>query len=122
MRFRLADGDRERLGLPEWIDFDIDSFDVIEAEEIEDAGYEAGLFLEQLAGRERATADGGKTVHIPARALRTATWLAAKRAGCAVPYAQFRFDLLGARMEASTEQGKDPAPDPASEKSADATS
>jgi hypothetical protein len=147
MRFRLADDDRERLGITqEWIEFDLDTFDVLEAEALEDGGYDAAQFIEQVLGYERTGPDGQPlmvaklddggnevldadgqpelvkaTRHYPVRARRALTWLAARRAGCTVPLQDFTYGILTVQVEAGPDKGKDPGSDEASEKSDSAT-
>jgi hypothetical protein len=136
-RYKLSDEDRERLGLPEWIDFDYSKLLMTEAEALESAGYETDQFIEDLAGYEVVDKAGNpvmvavleedgspsldgdgkpmETVKLrfPIRAHRAAVWIAARRVGCTVSYDDFDFDLAKIKSE-MTLPGKDPEPDPAS--------
>lgn len=131
MRYRLTDPDRERLGITdEWVEFDLTSLRALEAEALEDNGYEADQFIDDLIGYEQyddqgqvitRTVDGddGEPTEValrrrPAKALRAAVWLAARRGGATVALAGFDYDLVGMIREADTGAGKDPEPDPAS--------
>jgi hypothetical protein len=148
MRFRLADEDRERLGITtEWVELDLDTLDMIECEELDESGYKGGLgqFLDDVNGIDRLGPDGDPVMVAvldgdgnavldddgqpklrpikdrPARATRALVWLAARRAGCVVPLSEFRFQALKFRTDAGADGGKGGTVDSASEKSDDAT-
>lgn len=142
MRFRLTDDDRQRLGVEqEWVEIDLSRLMMLEAEELEEAGYDADEFLEELRGEpvfrrgEPVMVDvldekdqpvigaDGKPEQRPmlrntTRSIRAAVWIALRRAGTNVPFATFDFDMTGLRREVTPEpEGKDTSapPDPASE-------
>jgi hypothetical protein len=69
LKLRLADEDRERYSIPEWIDADLSNFSVGEAKAVEAAGGNHGVFR----------TGGG----IDAVLVRLWVWL--RRAGAAVP-------------------------------------
>jgi hypothetical protein len=128
LRFKLSEEDRERLGLPEWVDFDFDKLLMTEAEALESAGYNTDEFLDDLRGYEVYDKQGnpvmvpvvdddgpvledGKPkmvpkIRFPIRMHKAAVWIGARRVGCTVPYRDFDFDLSGLKTE--LEMGKDP--------------
>lgn len=112
MRIRLSDEDRARLGIEsEWIEFDLDQLMSDEAEQMEAAGYFLDDFLTEL----RPATDGQRR---PVRALRTAVWMAARRSGCTVPWAEFNYSLVGTQFEAPTAPEPTPARKPRARKQA----
>lgn len=78
MKIRLSAPDRERLGCPEWLDFDLASLSFDEAQALEDAG-----------GKYRDFFDEGLV------AVRARVWVALHRAGVTVtPYGSLTFNLV----------------------------
>lgn len=136
--YRLSDEDRERLGIKdEWISFDPSRLMFSEAEALEDSGYDTDQLLEDLRGYEVVDKTGSPVMvpvidddgnpalnedgtpqrvpkmRFPTRGIRAAIWLAARRAGCDVPFSEFDIDMAGVRFELEL-PGKDPELDPAS--------
>lgn len=134
MRIRLSDEDRERLGLEqEWLSISASRLSVTEADALWDAGYAYDDFLEELQGTP--VLDGkGKPVMTPVlgddgtpvledgkpkkvqqrrrrpRAWKAFVWLATRRVGCDVGFAEFDFDLNSLRLDDGDEPvGKDPS-------------
>lgn len=134
MRIRLADEDRQRLGLDdEWIVFSLDRLMQVEAEALDDAGYDPEDFLEDLRGYpvlrdgqpvmvpllddsgEPAVDDDGQPKLVEKRrrrprSTRAMVWLALRRAGVTVPLVDLDFDRGGieyAQDEDGTPEGKD---------------
>lgn len=127
MRIRLADEDRERLGIEqEWIEaFSPTRFMLADAEALEDAGYDPDEFLEDLGGRpiirdgepvmDPELDDDGNQVlvdgkpklverrRIATRTRRALLWLAVRRAGSKVSFADFDIQLNELRYEAEDE-------------------
>lgn len=133
MRIRLSEEDAERLGCPRDIEFDYDKVmgrELIAMEE--QAGWDIHRLEQGLEGEYLTNALGepiwetdskGKVVldgggkPMRARGLKMATvmvvtWLAVRRAGSTVSYADFDFDVTGAEFDPE-EPGKAP-PTPAS--------
>jgi len=129
MRIRLSEEDAARLGVPRDLEFDPDKLmgrELIALEE--EVGWNVDSLEQHLQGEyltnalgepEWETDDNGKVVldgggkPMRARGLRVATvlvvaWLAARRAGCRVPYAEFDFAVTGAEFD-TEEPGKAPA-------------
>ena len=78
MKLRLSAVDRERLGCPEWLDYDQDHLSLDDAEALEEAG---GSYHEFFAPG--------------AKAARARVWVALHRAGVTVtPYKSLTFDLV----------------------------
>lgn len=147
MRIRLADEDRERLGLEqEWIEgFSATRFMMADAEALEVGGYDPDEFLEDLAGRPvvrggepvmepELDGDGSQVLvdgkpkmiqarRVSARTRRAIVWLAVRRAGSTVPFSEFDVQVNGIRYEKDDEDqvGKEPAAAPVSPKRASAT-
>lgn len=133
MRIRLAEEDRERLGLGEdWLVFTLDRLMQAEAEALDDAGYDPEDFIEDLRGYpimrdgqpvmvplldnsgQPAVEDGAPKLiekkRRPPRATRAMVWLALRRAGVTVPIVGLDFDRGGieyAPDEDETPEGKD---------------
>jgi len=134
-RVRLSDEDRERIGLEqEWIDWiSLDAFMVTDAMALDEAGYGADRFAEEIRGiplyRDGEPVmveddDGTKVqqVSIPARAMRAAIWLAARRTGWTGPLSDFDFRINGITFQADEEPaGKGPGTKPASARSSRST-
>ena len=90
MKIRLSAPDRERLGCPEWLDFDLMNLSVEEAEALEEAG---GDYRDFFA--------------VGIRAIRSRVWVALHRAGVTVtPYGSLTFNLV---FETDGELGKAPS-------------
>lgn len=148
MRIRLSDEDRERLGLEqEWVEaVDVARISTVDGELLDDHGYPAEIFLEELAGTPLVR--DGKTVMVPAlddddqpvlvdgkpklrprmtrplRVRRALVWLALRRAGAQMPFDGFSFSLTGMETDSSGDPpvGKDPtAASPRSARSASGT-
>ncbi len=85
MKLRLADEDRKRYGIPEWIDADLATLSVEEAYEVEKAGGRYSLF-----------ANGGGV-----DALLVRMWVMLRRAGAPVPekIADLRVNVAGFVMD-----------------------
>jgi hypothetical protein len=129
MRIRLTEEDAERLGVARDLEFDSDKLMGRELIALEDEvgwtvdSLEANLQGEYLTNaigepvwetddRGKVVLDGGGKP-MRARGLKAATilvitWLAARRAGCTVPYAEFDFAVTGAEFD-TEEPGKAPA-------------
>lgn len=76
MRFRLSEEDRQTLGGPEWIEYDLLHLPVEDAELIEAAGGDWTAWgTQKIAG------------------IRAAIWLALQKVGITLPYADVRFDV-----------------------------
>lgn len=128
MRIRLSEEDAQRLGCPRDLEFDPEKImgrELIAMEE--EVGWDVDRLEESLQGDYLKNALGepvfetdanGKVVldgggkPMRARGLKIATvivitWLAARRAGCKVPYADFDFAVTGAEFDAE-EPGKAP--------------
>jgi hypothetical protein len=129
MRIRLSEEDATRLGVPRDLEFDPERImgrDLIALEE--EVGWNVDSLEENLQGEYLTNAlgepvwetdDKGKVVldgggkPMRARGLKVATvlvvtWLAARHAGCKVPYVEFDFAVTGAEFD-SAEPGKAPA-------------
>ena len=141
MRFRLSDRDRERLGIePEWVELNQgDGLRILEAEELDDAGYNPDDFIDEVDGtpvfkdgepvmidvlddNDEPVLEDGQPVRVQQkttklRALRAAVWIAVRRCGVKVPFADFDFDVTRLRADAPEPEGKDTAetPDPPSD-------
>jgi hypothetical protein len=130
LRYQLSEQDRERLGLPEWMEFDPTKLLMSEAEALEDTGYNTDEFLDDLAGYEVYDRQGNQVmvaeleedgspaldedghprmrpkIRFRVRAHKAAVWMAARRAGCGLSFGEFDFDLSGMRTKLDT--GKEP--------------
>jgi hypothetical protein len=83
VKLRLSDADRERLGCPEWLDFDLTNMSVDE-----------GIALEVAGGDYTRFFGGG------AETARTRVWVALHRAGITVtPYESLTFNLAALEMD-----------------------
>lgn len=92
MRIRLSDPDRERLGCPEWLDFDVDHLSLEDAEALEAAG-----------------GDYQKYFGSGPSAVRVRVWVALHRAGVTVtPIEALTVNLMGMLFEGVT-PGKAPS-------------
>lgn len=129
MRIRLTEEDATRLGCPRELEFDPEKLmgrELIALEE--EVGWNVDNLEENLQGEYLKDALGGPVFEtddkgkvvldgggkpMRARGLKIATvlvitWLAARRAGCTVPYAEFDFSVTGAEFDPE-EPGKAPA-------------
>ena len=129
MRIRLSEEDATRLGCPRDLEFDPDKLmgrELIALEE--EVGWNFDTLEENLQGEYLKNAlgepvfetdDKGKVVldgggkPMRARGLKMTTvvviaWIAARRAGSKVPYAEFDFNVNGAEFD-TEEPGKAPA-------------
>ena len=107
MKLRLADEDRERYGIPEWIDADLSTLTVAEARAVETAGGDHGAFR----------TGGG----IDAVLVRLWVWL--RRAGADVPASVDELEVNLAGYSLAENPGKAPsAPKPARTRSTSAAS
>jgi hypothetical protein len=130
IRMRLPETDRERLGLPEWIEFDPASMMLSEAEALQEefdidpwdfAGVLRGTPVTGPGG-EPVLVDGKPRMRQDMRAWRFVVWAAARRAGCTVSLKDFDVNVLGMRTapqepepEAAAGDPKDPStPEPPS--------
>lgn len=77
MRFKLSAEDRERLGAPEWIEYDHQHLSVRDARVLDAAGADWRAW-------------GGRGLE----GLALALWLALHKAGKAVPFDELDFDLF----------------------------
>lgn len=129
MRIRLADSDRERLGIEEeWLPFDAARITMREAELLQQVGYETVGEWRQAAAGKPIVVDGhfvfetdpetGERIldedllPIPKtrtdyRAIRALTWVCLRRNGHPLEWADADFDLEGWGWEADPEPGKD---------------
>jgi len=82
MKIRLGDADRERLGCPEWMELDLTTMSVAEAEALEASG-----------GDWTVIHDSG------AKAMKTRIWLALHRSGVTVPFSELTFDVIAAKAQ-----------------------
>lgn len=94
MRFRLSAEDRERLGGPEWLDFD-ERLSTQEAEKLEAAG--ADPYALGTLRSSKPTVE----------ALRIVIWLCLTRIGVDVKFEDVHFDLFA--LDAEREPGKAPS-------------
>jgi hypothetical protein len=105
MRIALGPQDRERYGLPEWIELDPGRLNVDEAEAFErvySIGPDAWLkgLRDDGTGRPYPTLDArGDPVGV-ATLVRCRTWMAVHRAGAQVALEDFTFNLLECRSDA----------------------
>lgn len=129
MRIRLTEEDATRLGCSRDLEFDADRLmgrELIALEE--EVGWNVDSLEEKLQGEYLKDALGGPVFEtdakgkvvldgggkpMRARGLKVSTilviaWLAARRAGCKVPYAEFDFAVSGAEFDPE-EPGKAPA-------------
>ena len=93
MKLRLADEDRERYGIPEWIDADLGTLTVGEAKAVEAAGGDHGMFR----------TGGG----IDAVLVRLWVWL--RRAGANVPASVDELEVNLAGYSLAENPGKAPS-------------
>jgi len=141
VRFLLSDADRKRLGVDtEWVELHpADGIRILEAEELDEAGYDPDAFLEELVGtpmfkdgepvmvdvldeNDQPVVEDGEPVRVQQkitklRAIRAAVWIAVRRGGVKAPFADFDFDITRLRTDAGEPEGKDTAetPDPPSD-------
>lgn len=110
LRYRLSDADRERLGCPEWIEFDSSKITVRQLAEVE-----------RVTGLRPAAFHQGLTEEQPsAEHLWVRLWLALRQAGIEVALADFDFTIGSCRAEftgsdaseAPGSTGKDPSTPP----------
>lgn len=114
MRIRLSDADRERLGCPEWIEYQPDRLMIDEAIEIQDAiGYGPDELLDAMQGvplvrngQPVLDSDGEQRVRRDLRAWQAVVWAALRRAGVDTPLQGLTFDLLKLRTALDEEPGK----------------
>jgi hypothetical protein len=129
MRIRLTEEDATRLDCPRDLEFDAERLmgrELIALEE--EVGWTVDSLEENMQGEYLKNAlgepvwetdDKGKVVldgggkPMRARGLKASTilviaWIAARRAGCKVPYAEFDFAVTGAEFD-TEEPGKAPA-------------
>lgn len=111
MRFQLSAADRERLGAPEWVDYDPSKMTNREAAQLQRAGYDPpqeGLAAAWVA--QQPDPDG--PLRIDFDVWTAVVWMALRRAGVTVPYDELEFDAYGITVEPPPEpevgdEGKD---------------
>jgi hypothetical protein len=117
LKLRLPEADRERLGLPEWIDYDPSKLMMSEAEILQDYGIEPWDLGAALRGTPVVNPDGTPVMdgdkpkmRANLKAWRFVVWVAARRAGADVPpLADFDLNVLGlASANVSDEAADDP--------------
>jgi hypothetical protein len=92
VKIRLSDPDRERLGCPEWLDYDPNFLSVDDAEALEVAGGKYQDFIQRGPAGDRVR-----------------VWVALHRAGVTVtPFGALTFNLLGWQVQGD-ELGKAPS-------------
>jgi hypothetical protein len=107
LRYGLSDADRERLGCPEWIEFDSAKITIRQLAEVE-----------RVTGMRPASFHQGLTEEQPsAEHLWVRMWLALRQAGVEIPLADFDFAVGSCRAEFVGEDapgapGKDPSTPP----------
>lgn len=99
VRIRLADSDRERYDLPEWLEFDLFRPMLSEVKLLKQ---QTGLTWTQLQQLSNAYDYEG---------LGLVLWLAVRRAGHAIEWADFDADLAGADTEEVDDDPNSSAPD-----------
>lgn len=137
IQLRLPEADRERLGLPEWIEYDPATLMLTEATALQDEfDIDPWDFAKVLRGTpvlgpdgEPVMVGGRPKMRQDMRAWRFVVWVAARRAGCTVPLAEFDINVLGLRTGApetpetpETPAGGDPKDQSTPESASDATS
>lgn len=102
IRLSLSDADRERLGGPEWLDFDTEDVEIGDMIHVQDV---CGLDLLELL--DRFPRDP--------RALKAAVWFGLKRAGVVHDFAALSFKAfgIGHDLNGAGSEGKDPSTPPA---------
>lgn len=119
IRIRLGDDDRERLGITqEWLEFDVKRLMAREAALLHrKSGFDPESLLAGLAGKQKVDRDTGEkltrevvdpdtgevkvepVIVVDMDAVIALGWMAAVRAGFAIPYEKFDFDLFSYAME-----------------------
>ena len=97
IRIRLGDADRERLGAPEWVEYDTARMRLGEVRALKQ---QTGMTPKQLA--ERIKDDDYE-------ALGALVWLALVKAAVSVPFDELDFDFGGLDFKTDAE-GEAPAP------------
>ncbi len=119
LQIRLGDADRERLGCPEWVEYDFGSLTLTEAEILDDHGVtwdgelRYGTPVLDADGKAVLNADGRPMRTFKPRATRVWVWSALRRAGVDVPFAELDFDTDAMSFKATGEadSGKEPGSD-----------
>jgi hypothetical protein len=129
VRIRLGDEDREKLGCPEWLPFDLSRLGLVEAEEMD----RHGLLIDSFGGWVQlvqgdpligadgkpvtaVTADGATVTRYRVRPLvqRAIVWAALRRAGKDLPFDGFDIDASKVEFGPDEDLGKDEEPPPPS--------
>jgi len=119
VRLKLSDEDRERLGAPEWIEYDPTRLMLDEAIAIQDhTGYGPDELGDALRGTpvvrhgEPVMGPGGRQrMRRDLRAWQSVVWVALHRAGVQVALPDLTFDLIGLDVGGDEEPGKGDADD-----------
>lgn len=138
MRIRLADADRERLGCPEWVEYDPNKLGLREAAALKrETGYTPEMLSRRLQGTAQFDTATGEPLTEPVldehqqpvigedgqpktklllepdyEAWAAVVWLALRRAGTLIAFADFDIEI-GFDVEDSAgdgDAGKEPAP------------
>lgn len=106
IKLRVPDADRERLGLPEWIEYDPATLMLTDAEVLQtECGIEPWDLAEELTGRpvldpvtnEPVMVDGKPKLRRNWKVWKFAVWVAAKNSGCTVALKDFDINVIGLR-------------------------
>lgn len=128
IKLRVPEADRERLGLPEWVEYDPEYLLLTEAQVLQDElDIDPWNLIGEMQGRpvldgagNPVEVDGKPKLRRNWQAWRFALWVAAKRSGCQVAYADFDVNVIGLRTgspepEAAADDPKDQStPEPVS--------